>query len=451
VPVVTDVNSDLAPAFDSIVERALAKAPADRYRTARELAEAVAKCLAEPEPREPRAAIPAEKNENKIEVVDADEVRELVVRLEDHSRALGRGLQRTVQTSRTRVGEGLDALNIPRSGRRQALAMVGGLLVVTLALTGLIAVVNRASLPAAPTRPPATPTPAPPSATPLPTQMALAAPDQMLMVHVPAGNFLLGSADGDPNAHEDEKPQTTVFLDAFWIDRTEVTVAQFQDFVDATGYVTEAEQGSGEGDYARPGGIVFAPDSVYVASASWRQPEGVGAPSALPRRPVVQVSWNDARAYCAWAGRRLPTEAEWDKAARGVDGRLYPWGDVFEGQRLNFCDANCPARWRTADFDDGYSRTSNVGSFLQGASPFGALDLSGNVWEWVNDHYDFRGYYRFPTANPPGAATGSDRALRGGAWLDTFDRVRAAARASGAPYTRNNITGFRCAAEAVSQ
>lgn len=270
------------------------------------------------------------------------------------------------------------------------------------------------------------------------------ATDGMSLVYVAPGAFLFGSAEADRAAADDERPQVLVHMDGFWIDHTEVTVEQFRGFAGATGYQTDAERGCCESAYAEPGGLVYSPDPLYVRNASWRLPQGSGAPEAAPRHPVVQVSWNDAAAYCAWTGRRLPTEAEWEKAARGASGLIYPWGNEFDGRRLNYCDTNCAAAWH-GTIDDTFARTGTVGVFATGASPYGALDMAGNVAEWVNDFYDFRGYGSVPTASPPGLSSGLTHVLRGGSWLDPLERVRAAARSSDVPDARNNLSGFRCA------
>jgi len=305
------------------------------------------------------------------------------------------------------------------------------------------ATASQAALLAAPTRLPAnTLTP------PQPTRV-VSAKDAMVEVPVPAGSFLMGSSSADHSARADERPQVRVTLDGFWIDRTEVSVAQFQSFVGATGYQTDAERGCCAAVNKARGGLVYSPDPVFVTNANWLMPQGGGAPGAAAAQAVVQVSWNDARAYCIWAGRRLPTEAEWEKAARGDNGFIYPWGNEFDGRRLNYCDKNCAAGTHDTSSDDTFARAGTVGVFVTGASPYDVLDMAGNVREWVNGFYDFRGYAGLPTANPPGLDSGLNRVLRGGSWIDGPDRVRTAARSFNVPDGRDNLSGFRCAETAL--
>ncbi len=238
----------------------------------------------------------------------------------------------------------------------------------------------------------------------------ISAKDGMEMVYVPAGEFLMGSPEGEGNP--DEYPQHTVYLDAYYIDRTEVTGAMYDRFVTATGY--ESQGGSGGPDY-----------------------------------PVVNVSWDDAQAYCQWAGKHLPTEAEWEKAARGTDGGRYPWGNDFDGSKVNFCDVNCRTSWTTVSVNDGYEGVAPVGSFPSGASPYGVLDMAGNLYEWVADYYEPSYYQRSPDRNPTGPSTGY-RIVRGGALGNTPEDVRAARRFSVEPSHKSVIDlGFRCAVSAV--
>jgi formylglycine-generating enzyme required for sulfatase activity len=205
----------------------------------------------------------------------------------------------------------------------------------------------------------------------------------MEMVCVPAGEFLMGSTDDDPYAEDDEKPQHAVYLDAFWIDKYEVTNAQYRACVKA-----------GACEEPRPCDI-----DDYNA----------------PEQPVVCVSWDDAQDYAAWAGGRLPTEAEWEKAARGTDGRIYPWG-------------NSPPDCNKANYGDCAGKTLPVGSHPDGASPYGALDMAGNVWEWVADWYDPDYYSQSPGRSPQGPESGDFRVLRGGAFRNDLRGVRCAVR-----------------------
>jgi formylglycine-generating enzyme required for sulfatase activity len=261
--------------------------------------------------------------------------------------------------------------------------------------------------------------------------------DGMVMVYVPAGEFQMGSDEsGAPAFTGDEFPQHTVTLDGFWIDQMEVSVAQFRQFVTETGYETEAERDGWGWAWT---GIEWA----EADGVDWQHPQGLDR-SAQDNHPVTQVSWNDVTAYCEWAEARLPTEAEWEYAARGPEGLTYPWGDEFDGTRLNFCDTNCPRDAKDADYDDGYEMTAPVGSYPGGASWCGASDMAGNVWEWVADWYGVDYYASSPSQNPTGPESGEYRLLRGGGWQNNQGDVRAANRYSIIPAPRNDYLGFRC-------
>ena len=238
-----------------------------------------------------------------------------------------------------------------------------------------------------------------PTQTPSPTfgigSTQISPKDQMEMVYVPAGEFVMGSESGGNNH---EEPIHTVYLDEYWIDKYDVTNAQFLICVQA-------------GECDEPGGNYFGNN-------------------AFEDHPVVFVSWFDAEDYCEWAGRRLPTEAEWEKAARGNNGRTYPWGEGISCQKANY--NNCTMG------------TTAVGTYLDGASPYGALDMTGNVWKWVADWYDEDYYSSSPSNNPQGPSSGTYRVLRPGSWDTTDWGIRSTFRLGFLPEVVVNYIGFRC-------
>jgi formylglycine-generating enzyme required for sulfatase activity len=266
--------------------------------------------------------------------------------------------------------------------------------------------------------------------------------DGMTMVYVPAGEFVQGS-DRDAveyardlckaytgdlalvlcvyETYQDERPAHTAALDGFWIDKTEVTNVRYRRCVEA-GRCTAPEEGGS-----------FTRETYY-------------GDSAYDDYPVVWVTWQQASDYCAWAGGRLPKEAEWEYAARGPESRVFPWGDGFDGTRLNYCDSNCEPGHTDETVDDGHADTAPVGSYPKGASWCGALDMAGNVREWVADW--FGEYPLRRQVNPAGPTVGHSRIPRGGCWLDRPDNTRSANRGGVSPdYTRHKV-GFRCAMDA---
>jgi formylglycine-generating enzyme required for sulfatase activity len=248
----------------------------------------------------------------------------------------------------------------------------------------------------------------------------------MMLVYVPAGEFLMGSTDSDTLASSDEKPLHTVYLNAFWIDQTEVTNTMFALFVKNNSYLTDAERNGSSWAFI---------DANWnkVPGADWQHPLGPSSSLAgKENHPVVDVSWNDAVAYCEWAGLRLPSEAEWEKAARGTDGRTYPWGNS---------SPNCSL----ANYSACGGTTEAVGIHPSGASPFGVLDMAGNVWEWVNDWYSETYYIQSPDSNPAGPSGGTSKVLGGGSWFNSGGDIRSTIRGRGGPDYTGDYIGFRCA------
>ena len=266
----------------------------------------------------------------------------------------------------------------------------------------------------------------------------------MVMVFVPAGQFEMGRyVDGV----SDTMPAHAVSLDDFWIDQTEVTNEMFIRFVEHTGYVTDAEKAGGSYDF-RTTNLEMIWEKVE--GLAWNHPEGQNSNiSGVEDHPVVLVSWNDANAYCLWAERRLPTEAEWEKAASWNDlageKYVYPWGNHFDETRLNFCDQNCEYTFADKSLNDGYAESAPAGSFPAGASPYGVLDMSGNVLEWVADWYAANYYQNSPASNPLGPGVGQIRVIRGGAWATSSYYVSSGGRWAWNPSLQHRALGFRCA------
>jgi formylglycine-generating enzyme required for sulfatase activity len=226
------------------------------------------------------------------------------------------------------------------------------------------------------------------------------------MVTIPAGPFVRGTTSGG----FDEQPQRTIYVDTFSIDRYEVTNHQYQQFVAATGH-------------RKPG-----PPSRYAKS--------IGRMRGT-NQPVVYVSWDDANDYCRWKGKRLPTEAEWEKAMRGTDARLWPWGNQEKPNGANW-----------ARVQDGHEVSARVGSFPTDKSPYGVMDGAGNVMEWVADWYQETYYKDAPDKDPPSPEFGIFRVMRGGGYTTTGGDIRITSRSKMVPDFRDETIGFRCAISA---
>ena len=241
-------------------------------------------------------------------------------------------------------------------------------------------------------------------------QQEITGKDGAPMMLVPAGDFTMGSNEG-----ADEQPVHRVSLDTYYMDKYEVTVGQYAKFLDAKFLeATSPEVPKPE-----------TPPYWDIMNASLSR-----------KRPVAYVDWTGADSYCRWAGKRLPTEAEWEKAARGTDGRIYPWGNEPPTELL--------ANFGKKDWSN-HKATVPAGLLEDGKSPYGIYDLAGNVWEWVSDRYDKDYYRNGPSKNPKGPERGEDKVVRGGSWNSPLEHLRSAIRFGYTPAFSRDILGFRCA------
>ena len=394
-----EVNPDVEPYLSIVANRAMSLRPDARYESAEEFARA----LERPSGR----AAPEIAQPKRVPVGQFS----MAPRPRLTPRQRKQIEQRTIWALLALIlliviaGAGFAFLNVNRSPLAEVEATATLESAVVAALTAIAP--TPSPLPA-PTEPP-TPTPEP-----------LITDSGARMIYMPGGVFRMGNDDGEA----DEQPAHLVHIDAYFIDETEVTNGQY---------------------------------ALCVADGACNPPALPGASShssyygdsAYDDYPVIFVDWYAADSFCQWRGARLPSEAEWERAAgfdpeQGIVLR-YPWGDAFDGARLNFCEANCSHNKRNSEYDDGHRDTAPVGSYPDGRSPIGVYDMAGNVMEWVGDWYDRRYYGEATDTNPLGPLEGEFKVIRGGSWLSAVEEVAATTRTSFDPTVARANLGFRCA------
>ena len=398
-----EVNPNVEPYLSLVATRAMSLRPDTRYETAADFANALARPTGHPVPESPTPRrTPARAAANKPAA--ALPRRPVKTRRQMETRTIWALTAVLLIAAGVMLGLFLSTQNeSPPVTEAEATATLES--AVVSALTAL-----------APT-----PTPLPePTIPPTPTPEPFITETGSRMLYVPGGVFRLGADEGENN----EKPSQLIRLDPYFIDETEVTNAHYAQCVAA-------------GVCAPPRSSQATYHPAYHDAAAYAD------------YPVIHVNWFDAQTFCDWRGARLPSEAEWEKAA-GFDPAQalklrYPWGDAFDGLKLNYCDVNCPLDKRNASVDDGHRDTAPVGSYPDGRSPIGLYDMAGNVMEWVSDWYDPRAYNEITDTNPRGPLEGEFKALRGGSWLSDQEEVSVTIRGSFDPTVARANLGFRCA------
>lgn len=277
------------------------------------------------------------------------------------------------------------------------------------------------------------------------------------MIKLPSGTFMMGTDTNEGFPEDGEGPVRETKVNSFWIDETAVTNAEFAEFIRATGYKTDAERYNWSFVFKNflpekwlKKDLPYSSDTPWwkgIEGAYWKRPEGPGSGiSDRMDHPVVHVSWNDAAAYCKWAGKRLPTEAEWEYAARGgLEQKMFPWGDELtpDGEHLcNIWQGDFP---ETNTEEDGFAGTAPVKSFPPNG--FGLYEVSGNIWEWTQDWFSASYPLLRMSDNPQGPGSGQAKVIRGGSYLchkSYCNRYRVAARSGNTPDSSTGNMGFRC-------
>ena len=418
-PPLTDLVTQIPEMLAEVIHHALAKKPEERFATAREMALALTAAVEAAGETSLKAAEQAKKTVPLREKPTSRPIKttgfpQRVVDVEAREEAIRRAIAAEREKTPIGVERPTPLPGVRKGFPRRVVTIAGALLVIGL-LVVVFTIYRSTMIPAKPT--PVLPG-TPPTQEPVAEPTTVRPKDNSVMVYIPAGDFFMGSNDSDASADGDEKPMQSVDLDEFWIDKLEVTNEQFARFLN--------EEGNQEEDSVTWVNVEDKDSSIVYENGQYSPKSG------YEDHPVAYVSWYGARAYCQWAGERLPTEAEWEKAARGTDGRIWPWGNDWDENKVNSKEA-------------GPGHTTAVGSYPLGASPYGCMDMAGNAWEWVADPYQWDYYQAAAAHNPQGPNQGASRVVRGGSWALPQRLTRSAGRFELIPSVRRDDLGFRCA------